>query len=813
MSKNFVTNKLRIRKKHLSAAIAFALMLSIAASTISIAPVTALIPTICSVSVSPKVQQVEQYVLVNAWITPQARFTGPPDIVGYSVYGGFYVNITKPDGTVDTFGPKITDEAATIYFTYIPTQTGNYSVTSYWNGDANHTGAVSPPFKFTVQEEPVPQWPASALPTGYWERPITGENREWYVLSGGWYNTGRNEGDEDGSCANPYSKAPDTAHILWALDTGMGGLIGGVYGSVSYGTAPAKLIMNGRAYFTLSDGTHCIDIRTGEEIWHVSTGGSLYLVAGSAAGAGGGGGYGAPYVWAVSGNNWVRLDANTGATTLTSVFNMVDPPGFTRARMVVDKDGYFYFHTYNTGPTAPVISGIVGRCVKWNSNTANIASNWSLGIVWNVVFADSYENRTKEHPMQVNGGIAVRDGLVWMNGNGGNTTTCLNATTGEVLSNTITTYWLQGFGLLLDGVGVAPSSWDRRVHGFNPITGQEIWQSEQKDYPWGAFFPYQMPALYGNFYSGGFDGKIYCIDAQTGKTVWKFYVGDSGAESPYDTWATYASPAIADGKLYMGTTEHSPTQPLVRGHRLYCLDAYNGTLLWSIAGCQGQLAIGDGALIASDGYTSNMYCFDKGQTTTTVSVKSDIVTQGSSVIIQGSVTDNSPAQPGTPAVSDESMTNWMEYLHMQRPMPTNTTGVEVTLNVLDSNNNFRPIGTATTDTTGFYSLMWTPDISGKFTVIATFMGTNSYYSSYAETAFGVSPTPTPTLAPQAAPDYTPTYIPRRNRRNNNRSRHSHIADTQEATVENCESRQQTSLFLLFSKCFRQTKPVSEPYSV
>ena len=33
------------------------------------------------------------------------------------------------------------------------------------------------------------------------------------------------------------------------------------------------------------------------------------------------------------------------------------------------------------------------------------------------------------------------------------------------------------------------------------------------------------------------------------------------------------------------------------------------------------------------------------------------------------------------------------------------------------------------------ALSWIPDIAGKYTVTATFTGTNSYYSSYAETAF------------------------------------------------------------------------------
>jgi hypothetical protein len=86
----------------------------------------------------------------------------------------------------------------------------------------------------------------------------------------------------------------------------------------------------------------------------------------------------------------------------------------------------------------------------------------------------------------------------------------------------------------------------------------------------------------------------------------------------------------------------------------------------------------------------------------------------------------------------------------------NTEGVTVTLDVLDANGNYRNIGTAMTDATGMYNLRWTPDIEGKYTVIATFHGTNGYWPSYSETAFavdGAHPTVAPTEAPpQSAAD-------------------------------------------------------------
>jgi hypothetical protein len=87
---------------------------------------------------------------------------------------------------------------------------------------------------------------------------------------------------------------------------------------------------------------------------------------------------------------------------------------------------------------------------------------------------------------------------------------------------------------------------------------------------------------------------------------------------------------------------------------------------------------------------------------------------------------------------------------MQKTIPTNATGVPVSIDVLDSNGNFRNIGTATTDASGSFSLPWTPDIAGKYTVYASFVGSESYYPSNAETQMLISEahaTATPTTAP------------------------------------------------------------------
>ena len=85
------------------------------------------------------------------------------------------------------------------------------------------------------------------------------------------------------------------------------------------------------------------------------------------------------------------------------------------------------------------------------------------------------------------------------------------------------------------------------------------------------------------------------------------------------------------------------------------------------------------------------------------------------------------------------MSDWMGYVYQQKPLPSTFKGVEVSIDVVDANNNYRNIGRATTDANGFYSLQWTPDIEGKYTVIARFAGTKGYWPSVSETAFAVDP--------------------------------------------------------------------------
>ncbi len=160
-----------------------------------------------------------------------------------------------------------------------------------------------------------------------------------------------------------------------------------------------------------------------------------------------------------------------------------------------------------------------------------------------------------------------------------------------------------------------------------------------------------------------------------------------------------------------------------------------------------SLAIGDGYLAYLNGYDMQFYSIGKGPSAMTVSAPEIGVELGKSLVIRGTVTDISAGTKqneqaarfpnGVPAVSDASQSAWMEYVYMQKPRPMDVTGVEVTLSVMDENGNFREIGKTTSNSDGFFTFNWKPDIEGQYTVYASFGGSESYWPSRAVSSFVV----------------------------------------------------------------------------
>ena len=266
---------------------------------------------------------------------------------------------------------------------------------------------------------------------------------------------------------------------------------------------------------------------------------------------------------------------------------------------------------------------------------------------------------------------------------------------------------------------------------------------------------------YGNLYDWTYGGEVYAYDLKTGKTVWSWSTGSTGFDNPYGVnvlWPFGPGEAtIADGVFYVASG-HNYGPPLFKNAKIYAINATNGELIWDFLNyaTMSSMPVVDDYMLSFNNYDLQIYAYGKGLTQTTVATSPGINSKNQ-VLITGTITDQSPGQTclgipaaGTPAISDESMSTWMAYLYEQSPKPTNATGVPVTLSYVDPNNNAGVIGTTTSDINGQYSYTYTPPVSGVYKITATFGGSNSYFSSTAQTAVlfdEPAGTPAPTQAP------------------------------------------------------------------
>jgi hypothetical protein len=177
-------------------AVALTLMLTIAVSLVAL-PCFAIpeYETFARISLSPSTVGVNQTVLVIFFLTlpcPTARAGFDPQ---YN-WNNFTVKVTKPSGKTETFGPYTSDASGGAFFTYTPTEVGVYRFDFTFPGQTvvgfDFLGLPYGPAYFkpsnasttlTVQREPISGYETPPLPTGFWARPIYGENRGWYKIS------------------------------------------------------------------------------------------------------------------------------------------------------------------------------------------------------------------------------------------------------------------------------------------------------------------------------------------------------------------------------------------------------------------------------------------------------------------------------------------------------------------------------------------------------------------------------------------------------------------------------------------------------
>jgi len=760
-------------------------------------------PTGPMLSVNPTVIGVNQPLTVNIQIYPTIsgpntemgsysgygrhaiRYENATGYDGNPLYGLHYENVTatftRPDGSKDTFMPLdgsfmaintlpgMTEETGGLWFIYYPQQIGEWTVQYSFPGQIftilNYTVKYLPStsrvVKFTVQADPVRiGLDPVELPTGYWTRPISPNNREWWEIGGDWL-TNTHFGN-----FNPYTAVPESAHILWKMaGTGVAGIAGGMAGNYAYsaggfsgyaGGGPAiNYIWGGRIYYTYTtptDGSHivCADQYTGETIWERPGSISLMYLVGTVATTSASIYSGSPFVelWSFGPTGWTRYDPQTGAVAQT-----ISPATGQTCLSINNWDSsYTYGYVLQQGPlvnSRRTFSNLIG----WNRNAAY--PTWHDGIMFNVsmIQPDGTDPgfRSMIAGSLVDTVVLDDPGLVIVTSIGTSKLFAFDMYTGQQK-------WVADIGFVRmydqmfteDGNYIAFDSATMKYHCFDlSSTGiTELWVTQEQpgQYPWAGATGGMGCMAYGNMYTCGYDGYVRCWDLATGNLKWDYFVG-STSETPMGTWSTspglygQGTPTAADGKIYFSHGEHSNTQPYARGATLTCIDAYTGEFLWNIEGQFSTITTANGYVYASDTYTGMTYCFGKGQTATKVSIQDDVIAKGDSVLIKGSVMDLSPAQSGTPAISDEDMITWMNYLHMQNATlinnPPFVRGIEVSLATLDPNFNYYPIGTVTCDQNGNYGLMWEPPVPGTYQIIATFAGSESYWASEATTYLGI----------------------------------------------------------------------------
>jgi len=270
----------------------------------------------------------------------------------------------------------------------------------------------------------------------------------------------------------------------------------------------------------------------------------------------------------------------------------------------------------------------------------------------------------------------------------------------------------------------------------------------------------------GVIFFWGLGGDIWAVNETNGNVIWwtstTKLTGPSGIETPYGIWPLWVQfgGIACPGMLYL-SEGHEYSPPLFHGAQYLAINMTNGQLLWKILAFADTAAeVSYGILTLFNSYDGQVYAFGKGPSETTVAALNPATTVGSTMIIAGSVMDISAGSQqeavkanfpnGLPCVSDASMTQFMEAVYEQQPMPTNITGVPVTLSETDVTHNTYTIGTTTTSSAGTFGFDWTPPIPGNYTIVATFGGTASYYGSCAETyayAGSAPATPAPTASP------------------------------------------------------------------
>jgi len=731
----------------------------------------------------PNPVQVNQPVLFHVGISAQRSAVNEG-------WEGLAIEITDPEGIKTTITDIRTDSTGGTGVPYTPTKIGTYqcqaffpetevTVTPFFGGDPYtqvYSASSTEIVDMVVQTDPLPYYPGHALPTEYWTRPINGQFYEWKDISGDWLRPA-------GSYTMPprakyhagNADSPDAAHILWTKPYTQGGLGSYDLGNVQYEMGDAyelkfmgSVIMSGVLYYNryedqgsdpaLEQDVIAINLKTGEEQWiknwnneRLAFGQTFYFDSYNYHGIFG-------YLWTEEGTTWKAYDPQSGRWEYTmenvpSGYNLYGPKGEIYRYTVDTTNGWMTL--WNSSKV--VLNGITGPMAgSWRpqGNTYDA----TLGIEWNKTIPTGLPGSACSYHLfdkivgSTSGGIfggTSPDITNWaIDVSPGNEGTLVFQTTETIEPAGMTLVYSET--ITENDVMIVSAKENRRYYAFSLTDGSFKWMTEPETYL--AFYDkWYGPAYgYGRFFTGRVSGVVTCYNLTNGDVEWTYNVKDLYSEQTWGNNHQIAYHFLADGKICLSYSEHSPINPLPRGGPLVVLDVETGDVIWQLSWVNnwwgGHVMIGDSIMVGLNGYDNRLYAMGKGPSATTVEAPLAALKQGENVIIRGTVTDVSPGTEdialrmrfpnGVPAVADECMTDWMQYVYMQYEKPTDAAGVDVFVKVQDPNGEWFS-DTVTTDSNGVFSLMWAPAIVGEYHVTAMFEGSASYCPSEATTTFGV----------------------------------------------------------------------------
>jgi outer membrane protein assembly factor BamB len=758
----------------------------------------------------PYINAVPNPVTVN---TPTLFHTGSmyPTPMAMSGWVGLTVEVTLPNGETEILPPVDTDKTGGTGVQYTPTMVGTYKARTHFpeqvkTASDSYTGpagtiiedSYSDWIELVVIEEQLEYYPGHSLPEEYWTRPIDGQIREWYTIAANWLEYSPPTSTGPTSMNAPYNEyAPESAHVLFREPLTMGGLAGGTMGEQGFEQGDAyvgkfggggmfgsagPVIIGGIIFYNqfesnggsaVEQWVNAVDLHTGEMLWSkpltTPEGAVLRLAFGQTFYWDSYNYHGVfDFLWATEGGgffggaaNWHAFDPFSGRWVCT----YEDVPSGTK---IQGPKGEIFIYSVNQR---------AGTISLWNSSRVissegsfdpqGVVRDASRGIEWTVTVPELPDLPGSVYKVRdgvilgsdfARGSVAPDPANMWVisvDDVGGSAKLEWHIT----WSHTSPQITVEDVSVEED-LFIVSTKEARTTYGFRLSSGTELWgPTPQRHYEdgWGHSSGNSWDIIasgYGKVIAGSYGGTVWCYDAQTGAVEWTFNITDPYTEVLHNTRFRFRPSFVADGKLYIENTEHNPRDPQPRGAPIICLNLTTGEEIWRLPYRQGEwsstMVIGDSIIVAQNTYDQHIYAIGRGPSKTTVEAPLTAITQGSSVVIRGTVMDVSPGTEdpkiairfpdGVAAISDDNMEDWMLHVYNQFECPADVEGVEVFLKIQDPNGDWYS-ATVTSDRNGVFSHMWAPAIVGEYHVTAMFEGSKSYYASQATTTFGVDQAP------------------------------------------------------------------------